>query len=123
MGILEQLLAAIQANTAAHANGGTANGGAAPAHQPAYVPPQSAQPLQPSSITAEQITALIQPHIGNEQIKTALGNAMRANGVANLPEAQPHQYGALYQAFQNVLAQFGIGGAQAQQPGVGASII
>ena len=64
-------------------------------------------------MTPDQLLALIQPHVANEAIKAALGAAMRANGVAALPEATPAQVPVLYAAFQNVLAQHGIGGAAA----------
>lgn len=85
----------------------------APVQQPAPYTPSVSQPVaqqapvqQPASnVTAEAITALIQPHVGNEAIKGALGAAMRAMGINALPETQPHQFGALYQAFQNVIAQ------------------
>ena len=60
--------------------------------------------------TGESLLALIQPHIGNEAIKGALGVAMRNLGIQGLPEAQPHQYSALYSAFEGVLAQYGVGG-------------
>jgi hypothetical protein len=93
----------------------------APQQQPVQQPVQQAQP--PSNITDAMLVELIQPHIGNEAIKAALGNAMRANGVANLPDAQPHQYATLYAAFQSVLAQFGIGAnaSAPQQPAPTAS--
>lgn len=65
-----------------------------------------------TNVTADQITALIQPHIGNETIKQALGAAMRGMGINALPEMQPHQFGDLYAAFQRVIAQHTGGGAQ-----------
>jgi hypothetical protein len=61
-------------------------------------------------ITADAITALIQPHIANDAIKTALGAAMRGMGINSLPETQPHQFPSLYQAFENVIKQH-VGGA------------
>lgn len=121
-GILEQLIAALQANTAA-----ILAGGGAPVQQ---APPQLQQQAQTqvppqtttggAAITADAITALIQPHIANDTIKGALGAAMRAMGINALPETQPHQFAALYQAFQNVIAQHTGGGALA---GSSASII
>lgn len=92
-----------------------------PVQQPAttgYVQP-AAQPAPvaapPANLTADQITALIQPHIANEQIKAELGTAMRAMGINALPETQPHQYGELYQRFQAVIQRFTGGGAPVQQ--------
>lgn len=80
-------------------------------------------PAATTGITADMITTMIMPHIANQQIKDALGVAMRELGVNNLPEAQPHQYGPLYTSFQAVLARFGIGGAPANPAPAGASII
>lgn len=78
--------------------------------------PAAAQLLAPAATTAatvteQQLTDLIMPHIGNEAVKTALGEAMRAMGIGSLPETQPHQYAPLYASFQGVLARFGLGGA------------
>lgn len=80
-------------------------------------------PAATTGITADMITTMIMPHIANQQIKDALGVAMRELGVNNLPEAQPHQYGPLYTSFQAVLARFGIGGAPANPAPASASII
>jgi hypothetical protein len=125
-GILEAIHAELQAIRAALAQG-------APQHQPApqqqpqqYVqqqpPPQQyvqQQPVQQAppqaNVTAESITSLIQPHISNQAIKDALGNAMRAMGINALPETQPHQYGELYARFQQVIAQFAGGAPPVQQ--------
>lgn len=123
----QQLAAALRA--AANSLDGNAPGAGAPQTQLAAAalvsppPPPAAQTLP--DVTADQLTSLIMPHISNEAVKTALGVAMRENGVANLPEAQPHQYPALYAAFQRVLAQFGIGGSvtNAATPAPAASII
>lgn len=128
----QQLAAALRA--AANAlDGGNVNDipAAAPQHQPvqqyAAQPPQTfaapaaPPPQPPANVTAEQITALIQPHIANEAIKAALGTAMRNMGINALPEAQPHQYGPLYAAFQQVIAQHTAGGAAA--PAAAPSII
>jgi hypothetical protein len=89
---------------------------------PALVP-TTPPALAQSSVTADQLTNLIMPHISNQAVKDALGVAMRENGVANLPEAQPHQYGTLYTAFQGVLARFGIGGAAPAATATTAPII
>lgn len=133
-GILEQLLAAIQANTAAvQAMTGVPQqyvqpqqgqiGGVVQQPQQQYVQPQQPAPMQQPqpNVTADTITALIQPHIANPALKDALGAAMRGMGINALPETQPHQYAALYAAFQNVIAQHA-GGAPQQQP-ASASII
>jgi hypothetical protein len=48
---------------------------------------------------------------------------MREMGINALPDAQPHQFGELYQRFQSVIARFTGGGATAQGPTPGTSII
>jgi hypothetical protein len=58
------------------------------------------------AVSAEQITALITPHVGNPALKAALQQQMAAMGIGALPDAQPHQYGELYQRFQQVITQF-----------------
>lgn len=120
----QQLAAGLRA-FAASLDGMGADAAAPPPPTLVYSPPPP-PPSQPQlgavSVTGDQLTALIQPHVGNEAIKAALGVAMRENGVANLPEAQPHQYATLYAAFQAVLARFGIGGP-APAPGASTSII
>jgi hypothetical protein len=110
-GILEQLIAAIQANTAAvQAQSGMAQslGIGTTVQQPVVQQPVVQQPVvqpAPASVSADDLMALITPHIGVETTKLAFGAAMRALGINALPEAQPHQYPALYTAFQNVIAQ------------------
>lgn len=99
--------------------------------QVAPAPPQqvvpAAQLLAPAAqppattVTEQQLTDLIVPHIGNEAVKVALGEAMRAMGIGSLPETQPHQYAPLYASFQGVLAKFGLGGAA--PPAASTSII
>ena len=86
---------------------------AAPVAQPvaAAAAPVATISAAAQAATDDSLTALISPHVGNDAIKAALGNAMRALGINNLPDAQPHQYSALYDAFEKVLAQFGIGAA------------
>lgn len=117
--ILENLLAAIQANTAALQANTAARGNAAvgvvnpAAPAPAQADPlalPAAQPL-PTGITADSITALIQPHVGNEAIKSELGAAMRGLGINALPETQPHQFAPLYQKFQEIINKYTGGGA------------
>lgn len=125
-GTLEQLIAALNANTAALL-GNNALAGSAPQQTHAIglvsPPQQPVAPINvPSNITADTITALIQPHIGNDAIKADLGAAMRSLGINGLPETQPHQYGQLYALFQGVLAKYGIGGA-AQPTATSTSII
>lgn len=132
-GILEKILAAINANTAAiNAHGQLAGGvggmtGIDPAaRQPALTSPPAPAPVTTptgTAIDSDAIMALIQPHIANDTIKTALGVAMRAAGVNNLPEAQPHQYPALFQAFQKVIADHTGGGLLGAAIGAAASII
>lgn len=131
-GILEQIRDAIMANTAA-INAHAMLAGASPAALTAQpgalgllstvVTPALAAAASPpdTNMTAQAIGDLIQPHISNEAVKAALGDAMRGMGIMALPEAQPHQYNALYAAFQGVLSRFGIG-APAGAP-ASASII
>jgi hypothetical protein len=73
--------------------------------------------------TAEQITALITPHVGDPNLKAALQQQMAAMGINALPDAQPHQYGELNHRFTQVIQKFQAGAAAAQQPIVPASII
>lgn len=77
----------------------------------------------PANITADSITALIQPHLDNAPLKTELGVAMRSMGINALPEIQPHQFSQVYAAFQGVLAKYGIGGAAPTPAPVATSII
>lgn len=77
----------------------------------------------PPTVTQDQLMGLIKPHVGNDTIKTALGVAMRGMGIGSLPEAQPHQFGAMYAAFQQVLAAHGIGGVAQVQQAAPTSII
>ncbi len=133
-GILEQVLAELQAirNLLQAGAAAPAQQPVQPAYvppqqpapvQPAYVPPQQPAPVQPAAnITAESITALIQPHIANPAIKEALGATMRAMGINALPETQPHQYGELYARFQGVIAQYS-GAQPAPAAAPSASII
>jgi hypothetical protein len=79
-------------------------------------------PVYPPA-TAEQITALITPHVGDPNLKAALQQQMAAMGIAALPDAQPHQYGELNHRFTQVIQQFQAAAAQVQQPIVPASII
>lgn len=119
------LTAAIQAQLGQTGAGTLTSNAAAPiAAQPglAALGAQTnvAAPVIPTGITADQITALIQPVVGNEAIKADLGAAMRAMGINGLPETQPHQFGPLYAAFQAVIAKHTQGG---QVAAASASII
>lgn len=120
--LVKALIAALNANTQAilaqagsPQNQNQAAMLATPAAQltatPAAVQPQPVPTALPNGqpITADALTALIQPHVGNDAIKAQLGDAMRSIGLQSFPEAQPHHYGPLYQKFTEVLAKFGIG--------------
>ena len=119
---LQAIKAVLQAQAASGSNPGNYNPATQLQPQQQYVAPQQ-QPVQqiPPNVTADTITSLIQPHIANDQIKAALGAAMRSMGINALPETQPHQYGQLYAAFQQVIAQHTGGGAPPPQQS--ASII
>lgn len=67
----------------------------------------------PPNITADMITALIQPHLDNAAVKAALGEAMRQHGIDALPNTPPEKYAALYASFQSVIASHAGGGAAA----------
>jgi hypothetical protein len=67
----------------------------------------------PPNITADMITALIQPHLDNAAVKAALGEAMRQHGIDALPNTPPEKYAALYASFQSVIASHAGGGAPA----------
>lgn len=88
----------------------------APPPQPPAYTPQPPGYTNSQGITAEAITALIQPHVGNAQIKEALGATMREMGINALPDTQAHQFAELYQRFQGVIARFTGGGQQAPSP-------
>jgi hypothetical protein len=136
-GTIEQLHTKVDAILAALQALGQPNVAAA-LHQvalqpaPAFVPPQvapqpqfapQAAPAAAGVVSAEMITALITPHVANEQIKAALQQQMAALGIAALPDAQPHQYGDLYSRFQQVIAAY-TQQPQVQQPAAApASII
>lgn len=72
--------------------------------------PQPMQQTVQGQVSADAITNLINPVLDNPQIKAALQAEMQAMGIPELPAAQPHQYGEMYQRFSNVIAAF-----QAQQ--------
>ena len=116
MGILEEILAElrqIKAQLGMTANNAPPQTYTQPPQEQHAPPTATLAPAAP--VTAEAITALIQPHIANEAIKTALGAAMRGMGINALPETQPHQYGELYSRFQAIIAQYTGGGAPAPQ--------
>lgn len=111
-------------NNAVNAPGGYVTPATMNAPQAVIQPqPSSGASGPPATVSAEELTGLIMPHIGNEAIKAALGVAMRNMGVNGLPEARPDQYPALYASFQSVLTAHGVGtGAPAAQV-LSASII
>jgi hypothetical protein len=74
------------------------------------------QPVGYPPATADMLTTLITPHIGDPNIKAALQQQMAAMGINALPETQPHQYGELYARFQQVIQQFTAAAAAQQQP-------
>lgn len=143
-GILEQILADVQAIKAALANG--AQTAQVAVTQPVIDPAAeqrraleaqlaalnagtattgiaTAQTTAPANVTSEQLMGLITPHLENPAIKEDLGGAMRAAGINALPEAQPHQYGDLFQRFQAVIAKHTSGAATGGLIGGAASII
>lgn len=95
------------------------------AQQQQFAAAQAAQQQAqvPTGVNADMLTNLIQPHVANQAIKDDLGTAMRAMGINALPETQPHQYGALYAAFQQVIARHTGGGAAPSAPALNNSII
>lgn len=80
----------------------TAAAVATPVTQPITAAPALSAAAQ--AATSETLLALIQPHLGNQAMKDAFGVAMRGMGIPNLPEVQPHQIPALYDAFEKVIA-------------------
>lgn len=90
---------------------------------PAPVMQQPITPAAPQTVTDADLLALIQPHLDNAALKAELGNVMRGMGINGLPEAQPHQFGPLYAAFQGVLARYGIGGPAPSPAPAATSII
>jgi hypothetical protein len=96
--------------------------GGFPAPAAPVAPPAAPQPGFPA-VSAEQITALITPHVGDPNLKAALQQQMAAMGIGALPDAQPHQYGELYTRFQQVIAQFQAAPAAPVPAAAPASII
>jgi hypothetical protein len=107
---------ALDGNNAAPGTAGTLQ--VAPAAQPDPLGLGAAPPAvtAPANVTEAMVTDLIQPHVGNDAVKQALGTAMRALGINALTEAQPQHYPQLYMAFKDVLARFGIGATPPQAP-------
>jgi 2-oxoglutarate dehydrogenase E2 component (dihydrolipoamide succinyltransferase) len=117
-GILEQILAGLQALRAAVAAGIPAGApvpaaAAIPAPAPVAAPipapidPFAAAPAAtaPAQVTEAMVMTLIEPHLDNAPLKAALSAVLGSMGIARLPEARPDQYAALYQAFTGVIAQ------------------
>jgi hypothetical protein len=116
-GLLEQILAELQAiRLAVSSNAAQPNGHIpatpaqpnVPVHQP--VQPQvdpfaAAQPVQTQQVTDAMVMALIEPHLANAAVKTALQGVLQQMGIPRLPDARPDQLGDLYNRFQAVLAQ------------------
>lgn len=122
-GILENMKAQIDATVqevqalkatvaALQAGGATAAPAPAAAADPfaAFGAPTPA-PAPVKEVTAEAITALIQPHLDNDKVRDALGVEMRAMGISALPDTQPGQYAELYARFQRVIAAAGTAAA------------
>jgi hypothetical protein len=101
---LKTAIAALQAGGAP-----AAPAAAAPAADPFAAFGAPAAPAK--EVTAEAITALIQPHLDNDKVRDALGVEMRAMGISALPDTQPGQYAELYARFQRVIAAAGTAGA------------
>jgi hypothetical protein len=77
--------------------------------------PQTAPQAAPvQDVTSDMIMQLVTPLVGAPQGRELLQAAMQSVGVNTLPEAQPHQYAALYSAFKQVEAQL-MGAAQQAQ--------
>lgn len=122
MGAMEDIAIALTriANAMERQSGATLTGLAQQPPVQQYQPPPQQQQYTPQppgytnsqGITAEAITALIQPHVGNQQIKDALGATMREMGINALPDTQAHQFAELYNRFQGVIARFTQGGQQ-----------
>jgi hypothetical protein len=134
-GTIEQLHAKVDAILAilqAPSAGAAAPLAAQPA-APAFAPPAApaaaaavtltAPAAQYPAVSAEQITALITPHVGDPNLKNALQQQMAAMGIGALPDAQPHQYGELYHRFTQVINQFQAAAQQQQPAAAPASII
>jgi hypothetical protein len=113
-GILEAIYAELQAIHAC-LNSGAAQQPVAqqpiaqqpvPTQLPAPVDPFAAAPAAPAQVTEAQVMALIEPHLDNAAVKTALQGVLAQMGIARLPDARPDQYGDLYQRFSAVINQF-----------------
>lgn len=82
------------------------------------------QPQAQQNVTSEMILSLITPLLENPHAKSMLQQQLTEMGIPGLPDAQPHQYGELYQRFSNVAQQFAAAQAQqGQQTNAAPSII
>lgn len=133
-GILEAIHAELQAINAKLSAGAAPQAAApAPAATVAAQPIQQPAVQQPTpavdpfaaappvtngagTVSEAQVMALIEPHLDNLALKTALSGVLGQMGIARLPEARPDQLPALYQAFQGIIAQ------HAAAPAAGAPI-
>lgn len=120
-GILEAIHADLQIIKAALQNGAAAPAASAQPAAPAVVDPfglaAPAAPAAPAAVTEAQVMALIEPHLDNAALKTALQGVLGQMGIARLPDARPDQYPELYTRFTGVIQQF------AAQPAAPTSII
>lgn len=81
--------------------------------QPQVDPLSFGQPQvqQQQTVTNDMLTALIQPHLANPNVKAAMQGVLAQMNIPGLPQAREDQYAELYQRFSAVIQQ-----ATAQQP-------
>jgi hypothetical protein len=115
-GILEAIHADLQIIKAALQNGAAAPAQTAAPAAPAAVDPFAGlgAPAAPAAVTEAQVMALIEPHLDNAAIKTALQGVLGQMGIARLPDARPDQYPEMYQRFAGIIQQFAAQPAQPQ---------
>ena len=111
-GIMEQILAELQSiNASIRAQG---HAPAMPAATPApaaatdpfaAAPAAAPPPPAPTEVSEEQIMALIEPHLTNATIKSAMQGVLQTMGIARLPDTTPEQRPTLYRQFQAIIAQ------------------
>lgn len=125
-GILEQILAELQAIKAAVGAPGVTqlpattglaiNGSGQPVQTPAVDPmagfttPAPTPALQPPAqvqVTDEMVMKLVSDNVGNEQVKAAMKAVLNSMGIPSLPETRPDQLPMLYQQLMAVVTQHG----------------
>lgn len=92
MGVLERLIEAIEANTAALQGGATT----------APPPKEKTTTKGKSKVTSDQLTELVQPLVQDEGTKAKVKDVLTAFGLKRLGEAKEDQFQGLWDAFTEI---------------------